>query len=72
MLSSVREDYKIEERLKDSGLHIRREGYIYRACRTYIPYTQDIYTVHAGYIYRTRRKLISNMQYIYIVRAGSR
>lgn len=62
MLSSVREDYKIEERLKDSGLHIRREGYIYRACRTYIPYTQDIYTVHAGHIYRTCRIYISFVQ----------
>ena len=62
MLSSVREDYKIEERLKDSGLHIRREGYI--SC------VQDIYTVHAGYIYRTRRTYISYMQDIYIVHAG--
>lgn len=54
MLSSVREDYKIEERLKDSGLHIRREGYI--SC------VQDIYTVHAGHIYRTCRIYISFVQ----------
>lgn len=48
MLSSVREDYKIEERLKDSGLHIRREGYIYRTRRKLISNMQDIYIVRAG------------------------
>ena len=35
--------------MSGKDIYIVRVGHIYRTRRTYIPYTQDIYTVHAGH-----------------------